>query len=629
MSTTFFNRLLAAFAMVALVACGGGDGGDAAQGTPPIANAGPAQAVLAGATAQLDGAASSDAAGGALTYSWTITSTPPGSAVSSSSLAGATSARPTFIPDVAGTYVASLAVGNGQLSSAPATVTVTALQSDGFSIVANKTEPLSGSVQLSLSAPTAGSPVAWYVDLNEIGSGAAVTWNSGSATNSAHQVLARIRLAGTRTVEVRRTVVVSNSSVTISAAVYGTAGTILVDVGAASPFGISSVSAVFDGNPFGTLTAPNACPRTCAGSEAPSLYRFTVDAAAAGSGNHTMVVTAVDATGESQRATVAVPVSNAPTIVLNAPSDGAFAYGTLNVSGSTATDKTGTVTVVVSLRDVPFLTTTAQSFSGSYDLTGLAAGAYILKVTATDSAGSVATVQRTVVNASSRALAYAPIMSPDNGQLLAAEGTQLLYTAADQSVRLRDSVAGTEVTLQGGAIAYANHWQVSGGRVYVQGQGNDCTRNFVCVYQWDATGVRTNLTAANPWAGSSYQTHPVAKSGVVLWCNDGANSYTVFNVAAGTYARVVPAAGVSYVGNTNFDLAVVGGVLSVFYWGQTDGTGTNSTFDVYRWAADTAASTRLSTPGLRSTYVATDGVRAAWSQSPLGSSANTSSLISR
>ena len=89
----------------------------------PVANAGAAQSVLVKSTVTLNGAASSDANGDALTYSWTLTSKPAGS---TAALANATSVNPTFVPDVAGNYVASLIVNDGKVSSSAGTVTLTA-----------------------------------------------------------------------------------------------------------------------------------------------------------------------------------------------------------------------------------------------------------------------------------------------------------------------------------------------------------------------------------------------------------------------------------------------------------------------------------------------------------------------
>ena len=80
----------------------------------PVANAGPAQSVVVGAQVTLDGSGSTDGnLGDVLTYSWTL-SRPDGSAAQ---LDSATSAKPKFTADVAGTYLATLTVSDGKVSS--------------------------------------------------------------------------------------------------------------------------------------------------------------------------------------------------------------------------------------------------------------------------------------------------------------------------------------------------------------------------------------------------------------------------------------------------------------------------------------------------------------------------------
>ncbi|WP_146186267.1 PKD domain-containing protein [Limnohabitans sp. WS1] len=89
----------------------------------PVANAGVAQNITAGNLVTLNGSNSSDANNDALTFIWTLTSKPAGS---TAILSSATSAMPTFTADVAGTYVASLVVNDGKVSSTVSTVTVNA-----------------------------------------------------------------------------------------------------------------------------------------------------------------------------------------------------------------------------------------------------------------------------------------------------------------------------------------------------------------------------------------------------------------------------------------------------------------------------------------------------------------------
>ena len=88
----------------------------------PVANAGANQNVVLGPVT-LDGSTSSDANGDAISYKWTLLNKPTASAAA---LAGDTTAKPTFVADRAGIYVASLVVNDGKLDSSVVTTTVTA-----------------------------------------------------------------------------------------------------------------------------------------------------------------------------------------------------------------------------------------------------------------------------------------------------------------------------------------------------------------------------------------------------------------------------------------------------------------------------------------------------------------------
>ena len=94
----------------------------AAANVAPVANAGTNQSVVLG-TITLDGSTSSDANGDIITYKWSLISKPTSS---TASLTGDTTAKPTFVADRAGIYVASLVVNDGKLDSTVVTTTVTA-----------------------------------------------------------------------------------------------------------------------------------------------------------------------------------------------------------------------------------------------------------------------------------------------------------------------------------------------------------------------------------------------------------------------------------------------------------------------------------------------------------------------
>ena len=122
------STIVCVMVAVGLLACGGGGGGgtDSNTNSAPVANAGPDQNVATGSQVTLNGSGSSDANGDPLTYSWSFTSKPGGS---TATLSSAIVANPTFTADTSGSYVLSLVVSDGQVSSADDAVTVTAVNS--------------------------------------------------------------------------------------------------------------------------------------------------------------------------------------------------------------------------------------------------------------------------------------------------------------------------------------------------------------------------------------------------------------------------------------------------------------------------------------------------------------------
>ena len=78
---------------------------------PPVANAGPEQVVAVAAPVTLSGSASTDPNGDTLTYQWALTTRPNSS---TAALTNPNTVGPTFTPDLAGFYVATLTVNDGK-----------------------------------------------------------------------------------------------------------------------------------------------------------------------------------------------------------------------------------------------------------------------------------------------------------------------------------------------------------------------------------------------------------------------------------------------------------------------------------------------------------------------------------
>lgn len=87
----------------------------------PIANAGADRAQNVADLVALDGSISYDRDMDPITYNWTFTSIPAGSAAT---LSNPTTDDPSFVPDIAGDYVIQLVVSDGTFQSAPDSITI-------------------------------------------------------------------------------------------------------------------------------------------------------------------------------------------------------------------------------------------------------------------------------------------------------------------------------------------------------------------------------------------------------------------------------------------------------------------------------------------------------------------------
>jgi len=151
---------------------------------PPVANAGPDQAVNVGQTVILDGRASSDPNANPLTYNWSFVSRPAGS---TAALSNPAAVQPTFVADAAGTYTVQLIVNDGQVNSSADTLIVTAAPARNLPPVANagpdQTVPIGQTVTLngSGSSDPNSDPLtySWSFVLRPAGSRAVLTNPTG------------------------------------------------------------------------------------------------------------------------------------------------------------------------------------------------------------------------------------------------------------------------------------------------------------------------------------------------------------------------------------------------------------------------------------------------------------------
>jgi hypothetical protein len=258
------------------------------------------------------------------------------------------------------------------------TLTITASASDNVAVVG---------VQFLLDGALLGAEdlVAPY----------AVTWDTTTATNGAHVIIAIARDGeGNRTTSAAITVTVDNdltaptvsiSSPTAGATVSNTATLI---ASASDNVAVVGVQFLLDGAPLGTedLVAPHAA---------------TWDTTTATNGAHTITATARDAKGNrATSAPVTVTVSNdrtAPAIAVTAPAAGATVNATVTVTAA-ATDNVGVAGVQFLLDGSPLgAENLTAPFTATWNTNTAANGAHSLAATARDAAGNIQTSAAIVV----------------------------------------------------------------------------------------------------------------------------------------------------------------------------------------------------------------------------------------
>jgi hypothetical protein len=167
---------------------GGYEYGSGPSNTPPVADAGPDQSVFLGDPVTLDGSGSSDADGDPLTYFWSLTTVPAGSAAV---LDDPTSVTPTFVVDLYGTYVAQLVVNDGTVDSAPDTVTISTLNSAPVANAGEDQTPLVGdtvTLDGSGSSDVDGDALIYFWSLTAVPAGSAAVLDDPTAVNPTFDV---------------------------------------------------------------------------------------------------------------------------------------------------------------------------------------------------------------------------------------------------------------------------------------------------------------------------------------------------------------------------------------------------------------------------------------------------------
>jgi hypothetical protein len=416
-----------------------------------------------------------------------------------------------------------------------------------------------------------------------------------AANSSTKYTITATNAGGTATTVLQLSV----QEIIVSANLTALTGASEAVVAAVSNFGIAQVTASLDGTSIGTLTAPNYCGGMCLNGD--TAFAFPVNASAAGSGPHTLVVQVTDGNGIVVTLTQQVVFNNPPVVTVS-PGDGWIVHGSLVLSGTATSDKPGTVTTMATFDGAQILNTTGSSFSTTYNVSSISPGNYVLTITSTDVTGNATVVQETIDVASSPSLVFTPVKELGKGAyIVTADQTSYLWTPGGAIYHF--VVGSTDVILQSIGTVEIDGLTISGGSVFASA-GN--------IYQWSAAGVPTNIsTIAQAAPGAELL---AAHDGWLVWFNVN-DSYQVYNLASAQSTLVPNPSGSIGLGNDGIAFFLAQAQVNLYYWAgvsQLDPTVAN----IWSWNETTGLSTRVTTDGSVDAWVQTDGIRVAWQTNP-------------
>src|SRR5580700_1404562 len=399
------------------------------QNLPPVANAGPPQTVYEEATVQLNGTGSYDPAGLPITYLWSFSSVPSGSAAT---LTGPTTPMPTFVADKVGTYIVQLIVNNGVFSSTPSTVTITTLNSPPVANAGpNQTVTVQSTVQLNGSGSTDvdGDPLTYSWSFVSVPTGSKAALSNPSIVNPTFVA----DLVGNYVVQLIVNDGFSNSTPstvtisTIDSAPVANAGSnqSITVTGTVQLNGSGSTDV--DGNPltysWSFLTLPQGSHATLSNPNAVNPT-FAADVL----GTYVVQLIVNDGFLNSTPATVTITSGDVAPVANPGPAQTANIGTIVNLTGSDSTDSDNQpLTYQWSLLSKPAgsMATLSQPTSETPNFTPDLSGNYVVQLIVND--GFLSSTPATVVIST---IYIPPVANPGSNQTVTAGATVQLSGAA-------------------------------------------------------------------------------------------------------------------------------------------------------------------------------------------------------
>ena len=421
------------------------------------------------------------------------------------------------------------------------------------------TQPLSGSVELTIDTTSDAVKVDYFVDTKKIGSS-----NSGPAfsyplvtnnlVNGPHRIDAQIEHENDSFILISETVNAFNTNLALSFSAVGqndVSSTVAVTASASSRVAISRVEFYLNQQLQLSLTEPNHCgSRYGCGTTNYDQYRWNWATVGLSPNTYDIKVIAYDDSGAEIEKTHAYQLNNKPTLTLTSPLNQSLVSDSLTING-TANDDEGVPLITVKLGDILVYADYANEFNATHSMAGLPSGTYLITVEAKDASGQVTRKQINVLYSSELSVTPQFIRALDNQSIIDIQYGRILYTPTDDDIVLGSvdtalltridrnlySTRGTSVT--------ANHPNNKDVR-FKYSQDNQYA-GLVYTFKLDAYWLKANNEVVNTYGKTSNSEvkggyYPVSSSNKIVYStmHSFSPSVTVYDIntdSAYSYSR--------------------------------------------------------------------------------------------
>ena len=243
--------------------------------------------------------------------------------------------------------------------------------------------------------------VIYYMDINKIGESSIkpnfpLSINTATYTNGTHRLDNTLKISDSSYTTFNTSITTSNSNLNLSLSLKRSTGLIPVVAYASSRETINGVKFYLDSVLVADIKDKNYCTNWKWGCEDPNnpydSYMWEWNSTAYTPNTYTIKAEVSDAGGEYLSKEITHNLNNPPELIVTSPINDSVVGNTLSISGTATDDETDTI-VTISIGSQVIYSANGNTFSTTYNMTGLPEKIYTVEIKATDPSNN-STIER-------------------------------------------------------------------------------------------------------------------------------------------------------------------------------------------------------------------------------------------